>query len=347
MKRKTLPGTDLDVSEVCLGTMTWGEQNSEAEAHAQLDRAVERGVNFFDTAEMYPVPPNATTQGRTEKFVGTWLRKRGRKGLVVATKIAGPGRRDWIRDGRTDITRGTIAEAVGTSLERLQLDVIDLYQIHWPQRNVPQFGATEFDPSKERPGPSIEEQVRGMADMVEEGKIRYWGLSNETAWGVAAFSRAARELGVPGPVTVQNSCNLVSRAVDGDMAEALFREQVSVLPYSPLAGGMLTGKYRGDAKPPGARYTLFNTIGGRYRKPLVFEACEAYEAVAKKHKLTLVQLAFGWLRTRWYVGATIIGATSIAQLDEDIDACTRTELDAAVMADIAAVQLRYPNPSGY
>jgi aryl-alcohol dehydrogenase-like predicted oxidoreductase len=346
MKRKTLPGTSLTVSEACLGTMTWGEQNSEADAHAQLDRAVARGVNFIDTAEMYPIPPNATTQGRTERILGSWLAKRGREGLVIASKIAGPGRRDWIRNGRTDITRATIAEAVGTSLERLQIDCIDLYQIHWPQRNVPQFGSTEFDPSKERAGPSIEEQVRGMADMIEAGKIRYWGLSNETAWGVAAFARAARELGVPGPVTVQNSCNLVSRAVEGDLAEAVFREGLSVLPYSPLAGGMLTGKYRGGAKPPASRYTLFNTVGGRYRKPLVFEACDAYVAVAKRHGLTPVQLALGWLRTRWYVGAIILGATTLAQLDEDLDAMD-VELDAATLADIAEVQLRYPNPAGY
>ena len=346
MKTRTLPGTDLTVSEACLGTMTWGEQNSEADAHAQLDRAVARGVNFIDTAEMYPVPPNGTTQGRTETFLGSWLAKRGRDGLVIATKIAGPGRREWIRDGRTDITRGTIAEAVGTSLARLEIDHIDLYQIHWPQRNVPQFGATEFDPGKERDGPPIREQVLGMAAMIEAGKIRHWGLSNETAWGVSAFRRAAHDLGVPGPVTVQNSCSLVSRAVEGDLAETIYREGMSVLPYSPLAGGMLTGKYRGDAKPAGARYSLFNTIGGRYRKPLVFEACDAYAEVAKGHGLTPVQLALGWLRSRWYVGATIIGATSLAQLDENLDAFT-VDLDAATLADVAAVQLRYPNPAGY
>jgi len=347
MKRKTLPGTSLEISEACLGTMTWGEQNSEAEAHAQIDRAIERGVNFIDTAEMYPVPPNATTQGRTESFVGSWLAKHGREGLVVATKIAGPGRRPWIRDGRSDLRPETIAEAVGTSLARLKLDCIDLYQIHWPQRNVPQFGATEFDPTKERDGgPSIRDQVLGMAAMIEAGKIRHWGLSNETAWGVSAFRRAAQELGVPGPVTVQNSCNLVSRAVEGDLAEAIFREGMSVLPYSPLAGGILTGKYRGNAKPPGARYTRFETVGVRYRKPLVFEASEAYLEVARAHGLTPIQLALGWVRSRWYVGATIVGATSVAQLDENLDAF-EVDLDAATLADIAAVQLRYPNPTGY
>ncbi|MCC6378776.1 MAG: aldo/keto reductase [Burkholderiales bacterium] len=346
MRRLTLPGTSLEVSEACLGTMTWGEQNSEADAHAQLDLAVARGVNFIDTAEMYPVPVSAATQGRTEAFLGSWIGKRGREGLVIATKIAGPGRRDWIRNGRTDLTAGTIAEAVGTSLARLKLDCIDLYQIHWPQRNVPQFGATGFDPSLEREGPSMREQVEGMARMIDAGKIRHWGLSNETAWGVCEFRRIARELSVPGPVTVQNSASLVSRAVEGDLAEAIFREGMSVLPYGPLAGGLLTGKYRGGAKPAGARYTLFDTVGGRYRKPLVAEACDAYVELAHGRGLTPVELALGWLRSRWYVSSIILGATTLAQLDEDI-AAAGTVLDAATLADVAAVAARYPNPAGY
>ena len=250
MKYRTLPGTQLKVSEVCLGTMTWGEQNSEAEAHAQLDYAIAQGINFIDTAEMYPVPPNATTQGRTETFLGNWLARHPRDGLVIATKVAGPGRREWIRNGRTDLTRDVIAEAVDTSLARLRIDAIDLYQIHWPQRNVPNFGATEFDPAKERSGPSIREQVEGMAAMIEAGKIRHYGLSNETAWGVCEFRRVARELGVPAPVTIQNSYSLVSRNIDNDLAEVLFREQMSLLAYSPLAGGMLSGKYLGTRNRP-------------------------------------------------------------------------------------------------
>src|SRR5512147_1388552 len=179
MKYRLLPGTQLNVSELCLGTMTWGEQNSEAEAHEQLDYAVAQGINFIDTAEMYPVPPNAQTQGRTEKFIGTWLRKQQRDRLVVATKVAGPGRRDWIRGGRTDLTPEVIAEAAETSLARMRLDHIDLFQIHWPQRNVPIFGATEFDPAQEKEGPSIRAQVEGMAALVAAGKVRWWGLSNE------------------------------------------------------------------------------------------------------------------------------------------------------------------------
>jgi aryl-alcohol dehydrogenase (NADP+) len=221
MHYRTLPGSSLRVSEVCLGTMTWGEQNSEAEAHAQLDYAIAQGINVIDTAEMYTVPPKAETQGRTESYLGNWLHRRGRDGLVIASKVAGPGRREWIRGGRTGLSRDIIAEAVETSLARLRIDCIDLYQIHWPQRNVPLFGATEFDPAKETQGPPIGEQVEGMAALIASGKIRYYGLSNETAWGVCEFRREARQRGLPGPVTIQNSYSLVSRGVDNDLAEVL------------------------------------------------------------------------------------------------------------------------------
>ena len=344
MKFRTLPGTDMKVSQVCLGTMTWGEQNSETDAHAQLDYAIDQGINFIDTAEMYPVPPNGRTQGRTEKYLGSWLARRPRGGLVIATKIAGPGRRDWIRNGRTDLTPAVIAEAVDTSLARLQTDYIDLYQIHWPQRNVPMFGATEFDPSKEKDGPSIREQVEGMIAMIKAGKIRYYGLSNETAWGVCEFRRVAKELGVPGPVTIQNSYSLISRNVDNDLAEALFREHMSLLAYSPLAAGILSGKYIGGARPAGARFTLFDSLGVRFRPPLVAEAVEAYAALAKRRGVTLVQLALGYVSSRWFLGASIIGATTMAQLQEDI-AAAQLELDAETLAEIRTIQARYPNPA--
>ena len=345
MKYRMLPGTDLNVSTVCLGTMTWGEQNSEAEAHAQLDAALAHGINFIDTAEMYPVPPRAETQGRTEAYVGNWLARRPRGEVVVATKVAGPGRRDWIRGGRTDLTHGVIAEAVETSLARLRTDYIDLYQIHWPQRNVPNFGATEFDPAKERDGPSIHEQVEAMAALIKAGKIRHYGLSNETAWGVCEFRRAARELGVAGPVTLQNSYSLLSRNVDNDLAETLFREGMSLLAYSPLGAGILSGKYRNGAQPPAARFTRFDGLGLRFRKPPVPEAVEAYAVLARKRGLSLPQLALGYVASRRYLGAAIIGATSLAQLEEDI-AAAQVELDAETSEGIAAIQLRYPNPAG-
>jgi aryl-alcohol dehydrogenase-like predicted oxidoreductase len=347
MNLRTLPGTALRVSEVCLGTMTWGEQNTEADANAQLDHAVEQGINFIDTAEMYPVPPNAATQGRTETYLGNWLTRQRRSDLVIASKVAGPGRRDWIRGGRTDLTADVITEACDTSLARLKTDYIDLFQIHWPQRNVPMFGATEFDPSKENPdGPGIDEQVEAMGALVKAGKIRHYGLSNETAWGVATFCNAARAQGVPPPVTTQNSYSLVSRAVEGELAEALHREGMSLLAYSPLAGGMLSGKYLRGAQPEGARFTRFHSFGVRFQKPLVREAAEAYAALAQRHGLTPVQLALGYVRSRWHVGATIIGATSLAQLAEDI-AAAQVTLPTAVLNDIAALHLRYPNPAGY
>lgn len=345
MKRRVLPGTGLAVSEVCLGTMTWGEQNSPEQAFEQLDYALAQGVNFIDTAEMYPVPPNARTQGRTETILGEWLSRRGRGDLVIATKVAGPGRRDWIRNGRTDLCREVIIEAAHTSLERLKVDWIDLYQIHWPQRNVPMFGAVEFDPSREREGPAIAEQVEAMAQLIRAGKIRHYGLSNETTWGVCEFHRAARTLGVPGPVTLQNSYSLVSRSADGDLAEALFREQMSLLAYSPLAGGMLSGKYLDGALPPASRFALFDTLGQRFRKPMVAEAISAYAALARERGISLVQLALGYVRSRWHLGASIIGATTMAQLRENIDAA-RFELDAPTLAAIAEIQQRFPNPAG-
>ena len=344
MQYRTLPGTELKVSEICLGTMTWGQQNSEAEAHAQMDYAFEHGVNFIDTAEMYPAPPNATTQGRTESFVGSWLAQRKPANAIIASKVAGPGRREWIRNGRTDVTRENIAEAVDTSLARLKVDCIDLYQIHWPQRNVPMFGATEFDPTQERSGPGIEEQVEGLAAMIKAGKIRYYGLSNETAWGVGEFHRAAKELGVAGPVTLQNSYSLISRNVDNDLAETLFREKMSLLAYSPLAAGILSGKYLGRAQPAGARFTLFDSLGIRFRKPMVSEAVEAYASMAKRRGLTLVQLALGYVASRWFLGASIIGATSMAQLKEDI-AGAQLKLDAETLEEIRQIQARFPNPA--
>lgn len=344
MQYLTLPGTTLHVSKVCLGTMTWGQQNTEAEAHEQLDYALTQGINFIDTAEMYPVPPNAQTQGRTEQYLGTWLARQRREHVIVATKVAGPGRRDWIRGGRTDLTRDVIAEAVDTSLARLRTDYIDLYQIHWPQRNVPMFGSTEFDPSKEKAGPAIAEQVAGMAAMIRAGKIRHYGLSNETTWGVCEFWRAAKEQGVPGPVTLQNSYSLLSRNVDNDLSEALFRQEMSLLAYSPLAAGILSGKYLGGAQPAKARFTLFESLGARFRKPVVPEAVDAYAALAKARGITLVQLALGYVASRWYLGASIIGATSMAQLQEDI-AAAQYVLDADTLAEVARVQQRYPNPA--
>jgi aryl-alcohol dehydrogenase (NADP+) len=344
MRFVTLPGTDLSVSEVCLGTMTWGEQNTEAEAHAQLDYAFEHGVNFVDTAEMYPVPPRAATQGRTEEYLGGWLAKQPPGRAIVATKVAGPGRRDWIRNGRTDLTRDVVAEACDTSLARLRIECIDLFQIHWPQRNVPMFGAVAFDPTLERAGPAIVEQVDAMDALVKAGKIRHWGLSNETAWGIAEFARVARERGVPPPVTVQNSCSLLCRTPERDVAEALHRESMRLLAFSPLAGGFLTGKYLDGAKPAGTRYVAFDNFGMMFRKPMVPEATAAFAELARKLGMPLVDLALGYVRSRWYVASTIVGATSAAQLADDVRAA-QVRLAPEALEAIAQVHLRYPNPA--
>lgn len=344
MDYRTLPGTDLAVSQVCLGTMTWGEQNSERDAHAQLDYALAHGVNFIDTAEMYPVPPRAETQGRTEAFLGTWLARQSRDKVILATKVAGPGRRDWIRGGRTDLTHANIVEACETSLARLRTDTIDLFQIHWPQRNVPMFGAADFDPGKERDGPGIAEQVEAMGALVRAGKIRYWGLSNETAWGVTTFCAAARALGLPPPVTVQNSCSLVARSAERDLAEALYRENMCLLAFSPLAGGYLTGKYLDGARPPGTRFVAFDNFGIMFRKPMVPEAVSAFAALAQRLRMPLVELALGYVKSRWYVAATIVGATSLDQLAQDI-AAAQVQLSSDVLAEIAQVHERYPNPA--
>lgn len=345
MRYAKLPGTSVSVSEICLGTMTWGEQNSEADAHSQLDAAFAHGVNFLDTAEIYPVPPGPKTQGRTETIVGNWLARQPRDRVVVATKVAGPGRRDWVRGGRTQLERANIKEAAELSLKRLRTDYIDLFQIHWPERNVPMFGATAFDPEKEKAATPILEQVEAMDELVREGKIRHYGLSNETAWGVMEFVRLARLNGYPQPVTIQNSYNLLSRAFDGDLAEVCFREHVRLLAYSPLVGGALTGKYAGGAKPERARYTLFPDFGPRFRKPMVAPAIDAYLGLAQRRGLTPVELALGFVRSRWHVAATIIGATTLAQLEENLAAATKT-LDAETLAEIEALHLRFPNPAG-
>jgi aryl-alcohol dehydrogenase (NADP+) len=344
MRYNQLGASELRVSEICLGTMTFGQQNTIKEAHAQLDYALDRGVNFIDTAEMYPVPAQADTQGRTESFIGEWLAKRPRDRVVLATKIAGPGRPiAWVRGGSLAINRANVRTAVDDSLHRLKTEYIDLYQIHWPDRYVPQFGETEYNPDRERSSTPTAEQLAALADVIRQGKVRYVGLSNETAWGVSEFSRVARAAGLPSVVTIQNAYSLVNRTFDTALAEASRRERVDLLAYSPLAFGLLTGKYLAGP-PAGARLSLFEGFGGRYRKPNVDEAVAAYAAVARDRGLSLTQLALAFVRSRWFVKSTIIGATSLGQLEENLGSVT-TELDAATLAAIDAVHTRFPSPA--
>jgi len=344
MKYRQLGSSDLQVSSLCLGTMTFGQQNTEAEAHDQLDAAVAAGVNFIDVAEMYPVPARADTYGETERIVGTWLRRQPRDKVILATKVAGPARRlEWIRGGPVALDETNIRTAIEGSLKRLQTDHVDLYQLHWPERNQPLFGQTEFDPAEERPCTPIRAQLEALAGLVKEGKVRHVGLSNEHPWGVMAFRQAAREYGLPVVVSIQNAYNLLNRVFESGLAEVCYRENVGLLAYSVLAFGHLTGKYLKDASAPG-RINLFPNFGQRYHKPNVQPAVEAYVGVAESFGLTPTQLALAFVHSRWFVSSTIIGATTMNQLQENLaaaDILMTKELQAAV----AEVHARYTNPA--
>jgi aryl-alcohol dehydrogenase-like predicted oxidoreductase len=344
MRFNELGQAALKVSEVCLGTMTFGQQNTIEEAHRQLDRAVERGVNFIDTAEMYPVPARAETQGRSEAFIGQWLKTKPREQLIIATKIAASGRPiSWLRGGNLHITRENVRRAVETSLQRLQTDYIDLYQIHWPDRYVPLFGGSSYDPSQERAHASTAEQLEAIAAVIRAGKVRHWGLSNETAWGVTEFARTARALGLPPPITIQNAYNLINRHYDGALAEAGRREGVDLIPYSPLAFGHLSGKHL-DKLAANSRLALFAGFGARYEKVNVHDAVAAYAKLARQHGLTPTQLALAFVRSRWFVKSTIIGATSVEQLDENLDAFS-VELSPELIGGVEQIHARYPSPT--
>ena len=344
MKLNRLGSSPLTVSELCLGSMTWGEQNTMAEAHAQLDYALEHGINFIDTAEMYPVPTVAKTYGRTEEYIGPWLVKQQRDKIVLATKIAGPKRKlDWIRGGPPAIDAANIGEALHGSLKRLKTDYVDLYQLHWPERNVPMFGQTEFDPAQEKEDVPIRAQLEAMKRLIDAGKIRCVGLSNETPWGVMEFVRMAKEHGLPHVASIQNAYNLINRTFEMGLAEVAHRTEVPLIAYSPLAFGLLSGKYL--ARPPAtARLTLFPQFGQRYGKPNVTEAVAAYAELARRKSMSQATLALAFARSRWFVRSTIIGATSMAQLQENI-ASAGVTLDADTLTEIQRIHLRYPNPA--
>ncbi|MBD2456032.1 NADP(H)-dependent aldo-keto reductase [Nostoc sp. FACHB-87] len=344
MRYNQLGESDLKVSEICLGTMTYGRQNSIAEAHQQLEYAIANGVNFIDAAEMYPVPPQEATYGLTETYIGEWLKDQQRDKVIVATKIAGPGRGfKWLRGGADAIERDNIKQAVDDSLKRLQTDYIDLYQIHWPDRYVPRFGQTIFDPTQVKPSVPIVEQLEAFADIIQAGKIRYLGLSNETPWGVVQFSNAAKQLGLPKVISIQNAYNLLNRVFDGALAETVYYENVGLLAYSPLAFGFLTGKYL-NGKPENTRITLFENFGQRYLKPKVTSAVAAYVELAKRHQLSPAQLALAFVRSRWFVTSTIIGATTLEQLKENIDSAN-VVLSKEILAELDEINLQHPNPA--
>lgn len=346
--------SDLAVSPICLGTMTFGEQVEEGRAYDILDRALERGVTFIDTAEMYAVPARAETCGATETIIGTWLAKRpeARQRIVLATKVAGPSRNmDWIRGGSRNLLPEHITQACEDSLRRLQTDVIDLYQIHWPNRNAPMFGALSFDPAQDAPEPptSIEDQLRALEKLVQAGKVRHIGLSNETPWGVMRFLRAAEQFGLSRVVSVQNPYALVNRSVENGLDEVLHREQVSLLAYSPLGFGTLTGKYDAPGfdpqQPELGRMSRFESLRKqRWGRAETLDAARRYNTLAREHGLTPTQLALAFCYRNWRVASTIIGVTSVAQLDECLDAWFVT-LSAELLAAVDALRWTWRDPA--
>jgi len=345
MERRQLGQTDLMVSPICLGTMTFGEQNTEAQAHSQLDYALERGINFIDTAEMYPVMARPDTQGLTERYIGSWLKKSGRRrDIVLATKIAGPNKMmPWIRGANHNLDAVNIRAAVEDSLRRLHTDYIDLYQIHWPSRNLPIFGANSFDPDAERPAVPIAETLGALDELVRAGTIRHIGVSNESTWGLCQYIKRSEQHGLPRIATVQNLYNLTARLFETSlMDEACYREGISLLAYSPLAFGQLTAKYLDDPQARG-RLTVFpKNWSPRYVRPSVLAATAEYAALARAHGLTPAQMALAWCYSRPFVASTIIGATSLAQLKENIDA-SELVLPPAVLAGIDGIHARYTN----
>ncbi len=341
---RPLGRSDLLVPDVCLGTMTFGEQTGEADAHAQLDYALAAGVNFIDTAEMYAVPARPETSGASEEIVGRWLARQPRDKVIVATKVAGPARSmSWIRNGPLALDRANIRAAIEGSLRRLQTDYIDLYQLHWPERNQPMFGQWQFDPDSERGATPIREQLEALGELVKEGKIRQIGVSNEHPWGIMQFMRLADELGLPHIVATQNAYHLMNRVFESGLSEVCHREQVGLLAYSPLAFGHLSGKYLDNPAASG-RLTQWPAFGQRYTKPNVIPAVTAYVELARRHGLTPTQLALGFVRSRWFVASTIIGASSLEQLKETLPA-TQTPISAELLAEIDAIHLRYTNPA--
>jgi aryl-alcohol dehydrogenase-like predicted oxidoreductase len=342
METRTLGRTDLKVSAICLGTMTWGEQNSEADGHAQMDYAVEQGINFFDVAEMYPVPPKAETYGRTEEIVGTWFAKtRKRKDIVLATKVTGPGQMDYMRGG-PKLDRNSVLAACDSSLTRLKTDYIDLYQVHWPSRATNYFGQLGFKPSDDSRAPPIEETLGALGELVKAGKVRHIGISNETPWGVSEYLRLSREQALPRPVSIQNPYSLLNRSFEVGLSEFAHREDVGLLAYSPLAFGMLAGKYLNGQRPENARLTLFARFS-RYNGDHAMAATQAYADLAQQHGLALNQMALAFVTSRHFTTSNIIGATTMEQLQSNI-ASHQLKLSKAVLDGIEAIHKRYTIP---
>lgn len=344
MEYRKLGNTDVDVSVICLGTMTFGEQNTEIEAHQQLDYAVERGVNFFDTAEMYAIPPRKETQGKTEEYIGTWLKKRNKRDdLVIATKAAGPNPHfDYLRGG-PNFSRKHLREAVEGSLKRLQTDYIDLYQLHWPERKANFFGVRGYRHQQNDSWTDFQDVLESLKELTEEGKIKHVGLSNETPWGFMSFLRLAEQLNLPRVQSVQNPYSLLNRQYEVGMAEVSIREQAGLLAYSPMAMGVLSGKYLHGAQPEGARLTRWKQYI-RYNSENCNQATLAYHKLAQEYNMSLAQLALAFVNSRPFVSANIIGATSLKQLQENIESID-VKLPQELLVAIEKVHEKYPDPA--
>ena len=341
MTLRTIAGRE--VSKICLGTMTWGQQNTEAEAHEQISYALERGINMLDAAEMYPVPPRAETQGRTEEYIGTWFKKTGlRDGYVLATKAAGPNPEFHYLRGGPKFTKEQLIEAVNGSLRRLQTDCIDLYQLHWPDRYTNFFGQRGYF-HREQPETPIEETLRALVDIVKSGKVRAIGLSNETPWGTMKFLELADREGLPRVDSIQNPYSLLNRTYEIAMAEVSHREDVGLLAYSPLGMGLLTGKYRNGAKPEGSRMVVFERFT-RYEGAETWEAAERYLQLADDHGINPTHMALAFVNARPFVVSNIIGATTMEQLKMNIDSLD-VVLSKDVLQGIEAIQQAIPNPA--
>ena len=343
MKYKLLGDSGLKLSVVGLGTMTWGEQNTEREAHEQLDYAIARGINFIDVAEMYPVPPKAETQGRTEQYLGSWLKARGnRDQVLVATKVTGPADFPWIRGGPRP-SREQVRAAMDSSLKRLQTDYVDLYQVHWPDRNTNYFGRLGYEQKDDVHAVPIEETLEALAGLVKAGKARHVGISNETPWGAQEYLRLAREKHWPRVVSIQNPYSLLNRSFEVGLAEFAHRERLGLLAYSPLGFGTLSGKYLDGARPKDGRLTLFSRFQ-RYNGPFVERAVRAYVALARTQGLDPAQMALAYVYARPFVASTLVGATTMAQLSSNI-AAEKLALSPEVIEGLEKIHREFPYPA--
>jgi len=346
MEYRQLGRTDLKVSLIGLGTMTFGEQNTEAEGHAQIDRALDFGVNLLDTSEMYSVPPRVETYGATERIIGSWIRqRRGRDRIVLATKVAGPGGAlglDYVRGGDNRLDRRNIMEAIDGSLERLQTDYVDLYQVHWPGRATNFFGRLGYEHTDQPDLSPIEETLRVLGDLVRAGKVRYIGVSNETPWGLHRYLELAEQLGLPRLVSIQNPYSLLNRSFEVGLAEMAMREEVGLLAYSPLGFGVLTGKFLDGARPPEARVVRWTRFA-RYNGELAERATAAYVALAREHGLDPAQMALAFVNRQRFVTSTLIGATTMEQLETNLASIDKRLPDEVIRA-IEGVHRAHPNP---